>query len=146
MLPLRLSFESCLFTTSENRAQDAHLPIFKHHLRLSLHYSKLNMNFKTNIIWKSSHMNVLYKYQSHWISSNRQPFFSSIWAGAWGSTGGVVTDLSLLDSSNPQRQAYSAIAQRKNLLQRVLFIAPPVEITHTACIYTFRAAADAGFL
>ena len=45
-----------------------------------------------------------------------------------------------------QRQAYTAIAQLKILLQRVLFIAPPVEITHTACIYTFRAAADAGFL
>ena len=26
--------------------------LFKHNLRLSLHYSKLNMNFKTNIIWK----------------------------------------------------------------------------------------------
>ena len=58
------------------------LIFFKHLLRLSLYCSKLNMNFKTNFIWKLSHMNVLYKYQSQWISSNQQSFFSSIWAGA----------------------------------------------------------------
>ena len=36
---------------------------YAHHLRLSLYYSKLNMNFKISIICKLSRMNLLYKYQ-----------------------------------------------------------------------------------
>ena len=40
----------------------------------------------------------------HSIPSNKQPFFSSIRPGAWGSKGGVATDQCQLNSSNLKYQ------------------------------------------